>query len=215
MRGHIAGDDSRGSHHGVSANPYAGEDYAARAKTGAGFDTSLHQPRLTVAIAPGDRGQWHSRASRKQVVGKAYPRTDKDIIVDRHPVPHHRLVFNGDPVANLRTGFKKSVITDIAIAADYGALHDVREGPYSGARANLLALAERIGVNKDISPGAHCTYAAPSLIGTQTLSREMLSSAASIMRTTRNPLAPSARGFPPERMHSKKSSTSASSGSFD
>src|SRR5208282_6895989 len=64
MRGNITSDDSSGRHHGIGADPYAGEDHAARSEGGAVLDARLHQPSLAVAIALGDRGQRHSRASR-------------------------------------------------------------------------------------------------------------------------------------------------------
>ena len=215
MCGNITSDDSPGRDHGIGADPHAGEDHAARPESGTVLDTRLHQPPLPVAIAIGDCGQRHSRTSRKHVVRKADARTDEDIITNLDPVPHHRLVFDCDSVANARTGFDEGVVTNIAIAADHGTPHYVRVGPYSRTRTNLLAFAERMGMNKDVRCQWKGPYEAAERTGTATLSHPILSAAASIMRTTRHPLTPSARGFFPERMHSKKSSTSASSGSID
>src|SRR5262249_52223718 len=107
------------------------------------------------------------------------------------------------------------LVPDFALAADHGTPHYVRVGPYSRPRTNLLAFAERTGMNIDVGCQWKGPYEAAERTGTATLSHAILSAAASIMRTTRHPLTPSARGLFPERMHSKKSSTSASSGSFD
>ena len=214
MRGYITGDDSPGGHHGIGADAYAGEDNAARPEAGAGLDARLLQPPRPSAVPLRDRGQRHSRTSRKGVVCKADPGTDKDIIADLHPFPDHCLVLDRDPIADVRAGFEEDVITDVAVAPNYGPLHDVRKSPYPSAPANLLAFAERKIMNEDISCRAHCAYAAQILTGTHMLLRTMLSAAASIMRTTRQPLRPSARGFFPKRMHSKKSSTSVKSGSL-
>jgi hypothetical protein len=171
-------------------------------------------PRLPV-ISCNDRRQKHSRTSRKHVVRKADAWTDEDVITNLDTVPHHSLVFDGNSVANARAGFNEGMVTNVAIAANHGTLHDVRVGPDSRTRTNLLAFAERTGMNKDVGCQRRGLYEAAERTGTVTLSHAMLSAAASIMRTTRHPLTPSARGFFPERMHSKKSSTSASSGSFD
>ena len=168
-----------------------------------------------LSIPCNDHRQKHPSTARKHVVSKADAWTDEDVITNLDPVPHHRLVFDGDSVAYARAGFNKGMATNVAIAADYGPLHDVRVGPYSRARTNLLAFAQRTGVNENVGCQRKGLYEAADRTGTTTLSRAILSPAASIMRTTRHPLTPSARGFFPERMHSKKSSTSASSGSFD
>ena len=210
----VAGDDGTGCHSRIGTNPYPGEDHAAGPKAGTFFYSCSDKPLLCLAIALSNRRQFHSRASRTNVVRKTYRRADKNIILDLDPFPNRSLVLDSDPVTDARAGLEERVVADIAIMPNHGPLHNVRKRPYPRALTNLLAFAERLGMDKNAG-GVHHGYVGPSVTRTRALLRAMLSAAASIIRTTRQPLTPSARGFIPERMHSKKSSTSASSGSLD
>ena len=102
-----------------------------------------------MTIARGDGGQPHPRTARKRVICKTDARTDKDIVLDLDSVPDHGLVLDGDAVANAGPGLDEGMIADVAVAADDRPLHDMCEGPNLCARANLVAFAKRVRVNKD------------------------------------------------------------------
>src|SRR5215467_8496750 len=97
----------------------------------------------------------HPRATRRQIIGEADARPDKDVVADLDPVPHHRLIFYRDPIADPRSGFDKRVAANVTVAADHGPFHDMRKGPDSRARADLVALANRAGVDEDCDRTFH------------------------------------------------------------
>jgi len=148
MRRDVAGDNAAGCHHGIGADPHSGEDYAARANAGAVPDAGAQQPSVPVTIARGDGGQPHPRTARKRVICKTDARTDKDIVLDLDPVPDHGLILDGDSVADAGPGLDEGMIADVAVAADDGPFHDMRERPNLCVRADLVAFAKRVRMDK-------------------------------------------------------------------
>src|SRR5207244_8551664 len=100
-------------------------------------------------IARGDGGQPHPRTARKRVIRKTDARTDKDIVLNLDPVPDHGLVLDGDSVADAGSGLDEGMVADVAVAADDGPFHDMRERPNLRIRADLVAFAKRVRMNKD------------------------------------------------------------------
>ena len=145
----VTGNNAAGCHHGIGADPHAGEDYAARANAGAVPHASAQQPSVPAAIARGDGGQPHSRTARKRIIRKTDAWTDKDIVLDLDPVPDHGLVLDGDSVADAGPGLDEGMVADFAVAANDGPLHDMRESPNLRAYADLVAFAKRVRMNKD------------------------------------------------------------------
>src|SRR5215469_2284150 len=91
----------------------------------------------------------HAGATRRQIIGEAGAWADKNVVADLDPVPHHRLIFYRDPIADPRPGFDERVAANVTVAADYGSFHHMRKGPDPRARTDLFALANRAGVNED------------------------------------------------------------------
>jgi len=145
----VARNNGAGCHHAIGANPHAGEDYAPRANAGAVPHMGAQQPPAAATIVRGDGGQPRSRTARERVICKTDARTDKDIVLDLDPVPDHGLVLDGDSVADAGPGLDEGMIADVAVAADDGSFHDMRESPNLRARADLVAFAKRVRMNKD------------------------------------------------------------------
>jgi hypothetical protein len=150
IRENVAGHDCARPHCGKGADRQAWEDCRLCAEACASLHTGSGQPLRLLAVSSQDRWQRHPRTSRKQVIRKADTRTDEDVVANLDAVPHHRLVFHSDPIANARARFDEGMVADIAIAPDHGSLHDVRESPYASTPADLLAFAQRLGMNEDI-----------------------------------------------------------------
>jgi hypothetical protein len=81
------------------------------------------------------------------IVGEGHAWAQEDIILDCHPVPKQNRVLNGYPVTESRAAFNVSVIADIAIRSDHGALQHVSKCPDPRARPHVVAFAERRGVH--------------------------------------------------------------------
>src|SRR5260370_23193814 len=144
----LAGDDGSRSDHRVGADMGAGQDHAPRAKARAIPDAGSHEPPGLGSVTVGNRRQRQSATARENIVCKTYAGTDKHVISDLDPVPHHRLVLQGDPVADAGSGFDEGMVPDVAVPPDYGPLHDVRESPDLRAGPNLVAFAKRKPMNK-------------------------------------------------------------------
>ena len=65
-------------------------------------------------------------------------RPDEDIVCGGNSIPDRDSVFYGDVVTKADAAFKKSVIAEVATRANTRTFHDVCEGPYSGAFADLF-----------------------------------------------------------------------------
>jgi hypothetical protein len=155
MRRDIAGDDSARRHHGIAADMSSGQDHAARSKARAILDAGPDEPPSPLFVACSDRGQLGSRTTRENIVGETDAGTDKNVISDLDPVPHHRLVLYGDAIADASSAFDEGMVAYVAVTADHCSLHHMRESPYLRAGPNVLALAERKAMNKGIGCGGH------------------------------------------------------------
>jgi hypothetical protein len=137
------------------ADFHAGEDYALRSKARAGFYAGLSEPSSPMGIARGNRGERHPRTSRIHIVREADTRADKDIISDFDPVPHHRLIFDGDPISDPCARFNKSMVAYVTVAPDHCALHHMSKCPYPRPGANMLALAKCEAMNENVGSDCH------------------------------------------------------------
>ena len=151
----IAGDDGAGRDHRIGADMRARQDHAPRSKARAILDAGRHEPSGLGSVIGGDRRQRQSATARENIVCKTDAGTDKRIISDLDPVPHHRLVLQGDPVADAGSGFDEGMVPYIAVAPDHGPLHDVRESPDLRAGPNLVAFAKRQAMDEDAGRRGH------------------------------------------------------------
>jgi hypothetical protein len=151
----LAGDDGACRYHRIGADMSARQDHAPRSKTRAISDAGRHEPFGLGPVTGGGMAQRQSPATRGNIVRKTDARTDEHVISDLDPVPHHRLVLQGNPVADAGSGFDEGMVTYVAVSPDHGALHDVRESPNLGAGSNLVALAKRKAVDEDASRRGH------------------------------------------------------------
>ena len=144
----IAGDDGACRDHRIGANMRTGQDHASRSKACAILDAGPHEPSGLCFVSGGDGRKRQSPTTRGNIVCKTDAGTDKHIISDLDPVPHHCLVLQGDPIADAGSGFDKGMVSDVAVPPDHGPLHDVRESPDLRAGPNLVAFAKCQAMNK-------------------------------------------------------------------
>jgi hypothetical protein len=119
------------------------QNHASRSKRRAISDAGRHKPSGRSSVIGGARRERRSATAGENIVCETDPGADKHVISDIDPVPHHRLVLYGDPVADAGAGFDKGMVTNIAVAPDHGSLHDVRESPDLRAGPNVVAFAKR------------------------------------------------------------------------
>src|SRR3984893_14889417 len=89
----LAGDDGAGRDHRIGADMRARQDHAPRSKARAISDADRHEPSGLGLVSSGDLPQRQPATARGNIVCKTDAGTDKHVISDLDPVPHHCLVL--------------------------------------------------------------------------------------------------------------------------
>jgi hypothetical protein len=79
-------------------------------------------------------------AARIAVIDKSNPGTDKNIILQSHPVKNSHPILQSHMIANDSPFFNITTVTNITMLAYDGPFQDIGIGPYTGAFTNLCAL---------------------------------------------------------------------------
>jgi hypothetical protein len=139
----LARDDGARRDHRIGADMSARQDDAPRSEARAILDAGRHKPSGVRSVIRGGLMQRLSATARENIVCKTDAGADKHVISDLDPVPHHRLVLQGDAVTDAGSGFDEGMVPDVAVPPDHGPLHDVRESPDLRAGPHLVAFAKR------------------------------------------------------------------------
>jgi hypothetical protein len=83
-------------------------------------------------------------------IGKNTGRAQKNIVVAEHPGVQGDIVLNFHVLPQVHPGGDHHILSDVAVFAQNGAGHDVREMPNFGARTQYCSFVyHRSGVHKD------------------------------------------------------------------
>lgn len=82
--------------------------------------------------------------ARIEIVGEYSIRTDEYMIAQRNAVPYGYAILDRDTIANRDARLDESMIANIAVLADGGALHHVSERPHARALANVVSFYQSL-----------------------------------------------------------------------
>ena len=94
-------------------------------------------------------------AARKAIVGEGGVRADEDVVVQAHAVPQLDAALDRDPVAQNHAAFDENEVADVGLAPHHRPGQHVGKGPDPRAGADLLGLADALGMNEDVLGPAH------------------------------------------------------------
>jgi hypothetical protein len=89
----------------------------------------------------------HPRGPGVAIIGKRHSGANERIVLDRDPLPYTYLILYGNVVPDRCSAFHKCVVTDVDIATNPRALHDVRKRPNARSATDLICFNERLWVN--------------------------------------------------------------------
>jgi hypothetical protein len=98
---------------------------------------------VCVRVAPRDgRDTSHARAARITVVRKNGPWSYKNIIFNMNSPPDQHVIFDGDPIPNVRSGFDENMVTEVAFHAYVDVLHHMDIGPDTRPSSNIMTVTQ-------------------------------------------------------------------------
>src|SRR5262245_16708654 len=139
VRGHVGDDDATRPDQRALTDRYPANDSRVRTDGGAMAHSGgkeLLRPRP-------------QRRAQVPDVREHHVRSEKHFVLDRDAVPDEDRVLDCDAVAHGRPVFDEGMVADVALGTDDRALHDVGEGPDTGAWPDVVALAEPLLVHED------------------------------------------------------------------
>src|SRR5205807_9194970 len=142
---------------------------------------------------------------RPEVVGEGGVGADEHVVLDGDPVPHRDGVLEGHVPPEAGSALHVAVIADVAVGSDHRSGKDVGEGPDPSPAADVVRLAQGLGMNVDVGR-RHWR-------STSRLPSARLFSAASSTCRTRSPARPSVSAGRRSAMAARNSETDACSAS--